>query len=53
VPGEHVPVAVDQDRDIETKRFNAGGDLSDLFFAVMPWIGGIRFQLVDPAVEDL
>jgi hypothetical protein len=43
VPGEHVAVVIDQDRDVETKRFNAGGDLSDLFFAVMPRVGGIRF----------
>jgi hypothetical protein len=32
--GDHLALAIDQDRYIEPKRLDAGGDLPDLFLAV-------------------
>jgi len=53
VPGEHVVVRIDQDGDVKTKFLDAGGDFSDLFFAVMSRVGGVEFQLVDRPLNNL
>ena len=42
----YVSVTIDQDRDIEAEGLDAFGNLPDLLFAVVPWVGGIRFQTV-------
>src|SRR5438477_3732554 len=50
--GDHLEVAIDQDRDIEPERFDAVGDLPDLLLAVQPGVGRIRLQLLNPVVND-
>jgi hypothetical protein len=50
--GDHVAVAIDQDRDIEAESLDAVGDLSDLRPAVAPRVGRIQFEPVDTAVGD-
>ena len=53
VPGDHVAVAIDQDRDIEAESLDAVGDLPDLLLAVAPRVGGVRSSALDSAVNDL
>jgi hypothetical protein len=53
MPGEHVVVRVDQDRYVETKRRDAGGDLPDLLFAVVSRVARVGSQLRDPSVNNL
>jgi hypothetical protein len=52
VPRNHIVIAIDQDRDIESEGPDAVGDLPDLPLAVAPWVGGVWFQLLDRAIGD-
>jgi hypothetical protein len=45
-------VAIDQDRDVEAELLYAVHDLPDLLFAVAPRVGRVRFQLVDPTINN-
>ena len=51
--GDHLALAIDQDRDIEPERLDAVGDLPDLLLAVAARIGRIRLQLFDPPIDNL
>ena len=53
MPGDHIAVAVDQDRDIEAEGLDAVGDLPDLLLGVAPRVCRVRFQLVDATVNDV
>ena len=53
VPSDYVVVAIDQHRDIKAEHFDTMSDLSDLFFAVAPRVTGVRFQLIDPPINNL
>ena len=52
VPRDNLAVAIDQDRDIKAEGPDAISDLPDLLFGMAPWVGGIRFQLLNPAIND-
>ena len=49
--GDEVAFAVDQDRNIEAERSDAGRDLLDLPFGVEPRIGRIGLELLDAAID--
>jgi hypothetical protein len=49
---DNIAVAIDQDRDIEAESLDAVANLADLLFAMTPRIGGVRFELIDPPVDD-
>ena len=51
--GNDVAFGIDQDRNIEPERFDAGRDLPDLPFAVAPRIGGVGLKLIDAAIHHL
>ena len=51
--GDHMAVAIDQDRDVETKSSDAFGNLLDLFLAVPTRICRVRFKLGSRARDDL
>ena len=53
VPGDDVAVAIDQDRDIEAKGLDAFGNLPDLPLGVAAWIGGVRLQIFDAAINNV
>ena len=36
----------------EAEGLDAFGNLPDLLSGVTPWVGGVRFQIVDPAIND-
>jgi hypothetical protein len=40
--GDDVALTIDQDRNIEPERLDAGGDLPDLLLAVKPRVRGVR-----------
>src|SRR6266851_5216580 len=50
--GDHLAVAINQDRDNEAKDLDAVSDLPDLLLAVQAGIGWIRLQVVNPAIDD-
>jgi hypothetical protein len=50
--GDHLAVAINQDRDNEAKDLDAVGDLPDLLLAVQAGIGWIRLQVVNLAIDD-
>ena len=52
VTGDHVAVAIDQDRDIEVKNPDAVGDLPDLLFAVTSRVGRVWLDLIYPTVDN-
>jgi len=52
-PGDHIAVAIDQDRHNKAKGLDAFGDLPDLLFAVAPRVCRVPFELVERAVDDL
>jgi hypothetical protein len=52
VTRNYVAVAIDQDGHIEAEGLDAFGNLPDLLSGVTPWVGGVRFQIVDPAIND-
>ena len=49
--GDDLVAAIDQDRNIKTEGFDAGGDLPDLLLAVAPWVGCVGLKLVDAAID--
>jgi hypothetical protein len=53
VPGDHVVVAIDQDRDIEVEGLDAIGDLPDLLLGMLTRVRRIRLELVDPTINNL
>ena len=52
MPTDHVAMAIDQHRDIETEHSDAFGDLPDLLLAVNPRVSRIGCELVDRPVDD-
>ena len=52
VPGDHVAVAIDQDRHVEAESLDAVGDLPDLLLAVPARVGRIRLQIFDPTINN-
>jgi hypothetical protein len=44
VPGDHVVVAIDQDRDVEVESLDAIGDLPDLLLGVLTRVRRIRLR---------
>jgi hypothetical protein len=52
VTRNYVAVAIDQDRHIEAEGLDAFGNLPDLLSGVTPWVGGVRFELLNPAISD-
>jgi hypothetical protein len=52
VSTDNLAVAIDQDRDIKAEGPDAVSDLPDLLFGVVPRVGGVRFQLLNPAIND-
>jgi len=53
VAGDHVTVAIDQDRGNEAECPDAFGNLPDLLLGVAPRVCGVRFQLDYSAINDL
>src|SRR5260370_37137916 len=53
MPTDHLEIAIDQNRDIETENSDAFGNLPDLFLAVQTCVRRVRFELVQRAVDDL
>jgi len=51
--GDHIAIAIDQDRDIEAKHADAFGNLLDLFLAVSARVCRVRFKLGSRAKDDL
>jgi len=51
--GDHIAIAIDQDRDIEAKHSDAFGNLLDLFLAVSARVCRVRFKLGSRAKDDL
>ena len=49
---DDIVIAIDQDRDVETKGPDALGDLPDLLLAVTTGINGIRLKFSNRAVPD-
>jgi hypothetical protein len=43
--GDHLALAINQDRDIEVKGLDAFSNLLDLFFAVLARVREVRFKL--------
>jgi hypothetical protein len=52
MPGDHVEVAINQDRAIETENSDAFGNLPDLSPAMAARVRRVGFQLIDPTVLD-
>jgi hypothetical protein len=50
--GDHGPVTIDQDRNVEAERPDAPGDLPDLLPGVLACIAGVRPQLIGRQVGD-
>jgi len=49
---DDVPVAINDDRDIEAEGLDAFGDFPDLRLGMTPWVGRVRFQPVAPTIDD-
>ena len=49
----YVAVAIDQDRNDEAERLDAGGNLPNLLLAVPARIGGVGLYLVDTPIDQL
>jgi hypothetical protein len=43
--GDHIAIAIDEDRDIEAKNSDAFSNLLDLLLAVQPRVCRVRFKL--------
>src|SRR5260370_39033928 len=50
--GDHLAVAINQDRDNEAKDLDAVSDLPDLLLAVQAGHGWIRLHVVNPAEDE-
>ena len=53
MPADHIVFTVDQNRNIEAEFGDAVRDLADLLFCVAARVGGVRFQLIDAAINDV
>src|SRR5260370_39595185 len=53
MPTDHLEIAIDQNRDIETENSDAFGNLPDLFLAVQTCVRRVRFEPAQRAVDDL
>ena len=49
---DDVEIGIDQHRHIEAESLDAVGDLPDLLLAVAARVGGVRFQLVYPVINN-
>ena len=52
MPHDNLAVAIDQDRDIKAENPDAISDLPDLLFGVAARVGRVRFQVLNPAIND-
>jgi len=52
VTRDDVEIGIDQHRHIEAESLDAVGDLPDLLLAVAARVGGVRFQLVYPVINN-
>jgi hypothetical protein len=52
MPGDHLELPIDQDRDVETECLNAVRDLADLLVAMEAGILRIESQRPNWAVDD-
>jgi hypothetical protein len=47
MPGDHLEIGIDQQRDVEAEGLDTSGDLPDLLFAVDPGVARIGLQQID------
>jgi hypothetical protein len=52
MPGNDLAIAIGQNRNNEVEDPDALGDLPELFPVVAAWVGGVRFQFLNPPVGD-
>jgi hypothetical protein len=53
VAGDHLELRIDQDRHIEVEGLDTLRNLSDLRFAVEPWVRRVQPELADWPVNNL
>ena len=51
--GDHLAIAIDQNRNIEAKNLATFRNLLNLFFAMPPWVCRVQLKLGSRAEDDL
>ena len=52
VPGNHIELSIDQDRNIKAECLDAIGELTNLVFAVLTGVSRIQLQLAGRSIDD-
>jgi hypothetical protein len=52
VPGNHLVIAIDQERSGEPEGLDTGGDLADLFLAMDPRVRGVGLEFFNRPIDN-